>query len=1035
MAELKFHFPQVNIVRASAGSGKTYQLTKRYVQLIFITCRQHPQALKEVLAITFTNKAAQQMKARILDFLKRASLQQLKEYEVDDILKPIDITVSEAATLAERLLDYILRSYHYFAVQTIDSFVNALLAGCAFKIGLSAKFRIQRNSFDYLQLGLDELLVKSSHDKATRDMFERFIKQYLFLENRGGWLPKEELLGTLITLYRQANMYGVPLATSKVGSEDVWSEKKAFYESLAYIHHQDPQGLKKIFAQSLTKFVQERAQGFDIDDVSNFLVHEEFPVLKNTEVSDAVLKQWAKARQQLNDICLSEAFGVYNPYIYIYNALMTSLARLQTRDDVLFLEQLNQKARLLFDHQMVSVSELYYRLAARFKHYLIDEFQDTSQTQWRNLQLMIEETLASDGSLFLVGDVKQAIYGFRGGDNQLFDTIEAQYAPIVLNQTLDINRRSQRAIIEFNNEIFSADNLKRFIQDMRSKTDDAITVEREEHILHVFEAAHQQVRAQAPHGYVRVNQVLGQSKEREAHIYEQMLETLADVRQRFILSDIAIVVRSNAQVQLVTGWLMAEGIAVESERTSDILAYPLTNELMAFLRFLSDPNDDVSFALFLLGQAAPAAFGIPHATLADFCFQHRRVRNQSQANGLYHAFQEQYPDIATTYIDQFINRIGFYPLYELMISIYRTYQLQTNFPDGLGFLMHFLEIIKMKEEETVDVVAFIEAFEKIEEELRFIPLPKMDAIRVLTVHKAKGLEFPVVILPFLEMSLKVGASAHQGHQSFSLLINEENMSLVRLKKKYAQFSPVLKRLWDLEYNKSLLNELCTMYVALTRAVWEMHIFVPEKAGNAANPALSLIAPESFPKGSPVKGEVEHDLQPTPSLDPLALSDWLPLLREDIPAETSLVQHAKLRGKLWHEILSQIEFLPTDNQIDTYIRNLATAVYAKAGRAASLEEDLPRFIDFIKRKDVRPLFTQASDVKVFREMELVNRFGDLKRIDRLLVSPTHITLIDFKTSPLAEKSHREQLDEYYDLVKALYPKHSIEGRLIYIEGVE
>ena len=143
--------PQVLCLEASAGSGKTYALAKRYVQLGLYLGLTTTVPIQSILAITFTNKAAWEMKSRILDFLKRIALKKLKPFEVEDIIKPLGLDENQASSLAFGLMNDVIRQYHYFQVQTIDSFVNILLVGCSFKIGLSARFKIKRNSGEYCE--------------------------------------------------------------------------------------------------------------------------------------------------------------------------------------------------------------------------------------------------------------------------------------------------------------------------------------------------------------------------------------------------------------------------------------------------------------------------------------------------------------------------------------------------------------------------------------------------------------------------------------------------------------------------------------------------------------------------------------------------------------------------------------------------------------------------------------------------------------------------------------------------------------------
>src|SRR5208282_3976433 len=182
---------------------------------------------------------------------------------------------------------------------------------------------------------------------------------------------------------------------------------------------------------------------------------------------------WRMLHLQIHDLCLQEAHSIFNPYVILFERLLSCFGRLSRRDDVLFLEELNHKASLLFENGLVTVEELYFRLAARFNHYLMDEFQDTSLAQWRNLTLMVQEALSHGGSLFYVGDKKQAIYAFRGGESRLFDALQYQLTDFnVKTLFLEKNYRSAPEIINFNNQLFSEDNLKDFLVRRQQDADD-----------------------------------------------------------------------------------------------------------------------------------------------------------------------------------------------------------------------------------------------------------------------------------------------------------------------------------------------------------------------------------------------------------------------------------------------------------------------------------------------------------------------------------------------------------------------------------
>ena len=532
--------PQVLVVEASAGSGKTYALAQRYVQLVLQLASTQTVPIQSILAITFTNKATWAMKSRILDFFKRIALKQLKKFEVEDMIVPLALDEDQASILAFGLMNDVIRQYHYFQVQTIDSFVNILLVGCSFKIGLSARFKIKRNSKEYLQLSLDELLDQANSDEKVHKLFADFVRQYLFLENRSGWFPREDILKVIGELFRQYNTYQKQLLVYPL-DEDPFLLKRKIYTLMQELKEICPSQTSKRFLDHLDSLLAEDNGIFDVDDLKTHWSKEDFPVNKGGEVSPELESLWRKIDQEIHDLCLLEAHSMFNPYVVLFEKVISCFGRLSRRDDVLFLEELNRKAALLFEDGLVTVEELYFRLAARFQHYLIDEFQDTSLSQWRNLALMVEEALAHGGSLFYVGDKKQAIYAFRGGESRLFDALQIQLAEFnVQTMSLNKNYRSCPEIIKFNNQVFSLDNLRHFLQ---RRLEDSIENKRQDihfsdtdfqQIANTFAHAHQLPGKDLTGGVVRVIYLEGRVKqERADEVRHKLIPLIKDLRQAF----------------------------------------------------------------------------------------------------------------------------------------------------------------------------------------------------------------------------------------------------------------------------------------------------------------------------------------------------------------------------------------------------------------------------------------------------------------------------------------------------------------------
>jgi len=1009
------------------------------------------------------------MKSRILDFLKRIALKQLKPFEIEDILKPLDLDDKEASILAFGLMNDVIRQYHYFQVQTIDSFMNILLSGCSFKIGLSARFKIQRNSKEYLQLSLDELLDQAHSDDKVRQLFEDFVRQYLFLENRSGWFPREDLLAVISELFRQYNtyqkkflVYHEGICHPEQGEEfhPIFSRKKKIYALMQELKELSPIQTSKRFSDHINSLLAEDGRLFDLDDLSAAWTREDFPINKGGEISPSLEDLWRKLRQEIHELSLLESRSMFNPYVVLFERLLSSFSRLSRRDDILFLEELNRKTALLFEDGLVTVEELYFRLAARFQHYLIDEFQDTSLSQWRNLASMVEEALSHGGSLFYVGDKKQAIYAFRGGESRMFDALQSQLIDFnVQTMNLEKNYRSCPEIIKFNNSVFSLDNLAGFLsrrlEDSReSKRDKEIHFSESdfEQIANTFAHAHQLPGKDLQGGVVRVTHLEGRVKqERADELRQKLIPLLNDLRARFALKDMAILTRGNQEVEEITQWLLQEGIYASSERSSDIKNNPLIGELMSLLAFLYSPVDNNAFAQFCLGELMPRATGIEAQALRDFLFEGARRSKQTKEFYFYKYFRDSFPMVWQDFFEGFLKQAGAYPLYELTAGIIKRFECEQYFPQYQGFLMHWLELIKGQEKESCDLSSFLNYYENFEGEDRFVPMSEVDAVKVLTVHKAKGLEFPVVIVPFLEMDIKAGSGGRDGSQAYILDIQDEGMSLIRLKESYRQFAPELQLRYEQEYKKSFLIELNSTYVALTRAIEELYIFVPAKVGNTVNPAKFLIPEDSFKMGTPAERPIAHaEPQAHQRIKPFVSDSWSGLQEEFLNQPVKSAMLAR-KGEFYHTILMHIGNVNEGNinQVLKQAWQSACRLFLPPGgeacrfygsQASNLQQDklakgggnpLAEIENFVNRADVRPFFYLPDNSQVFCEKEFVNKYGDTKRIDRLIVLENEVQIVDFKLSPGVEEEHQKQIQGYIEIVRQFYPKHKVSGYILYL----
>ncbi len=1048
----EFKFPEVRAVIASAGSGKTRALARRYIQLLLrADPDSQPPPLKNILAITFTNKAALEMKERILNTLKVIALGAFPSSEegedIRSALRAIGLDQRSAKERADKILNYLLHNYSLFYVQTIDSFVNTILSACAFNLDLSVGFRVTEETYDYLSYSLDAVLEKAKEDDNVRKVLEDFLYQYLVIEDNPGWLPAKDIFRIVETLFSAHHLFGRDFQPFGKEMSQALNLRKSIRADCEALANSLPEGTFGGFKKSLEHLLARGNAPITLDSIPSSLASREtFPVKKGYTVPAPIGTLWQRIKKRLEDLAWFEATAVFDRYIDIYRLVEEELKKLCRLENLIFLAELNSRLKSLVSRRTLTIPEIYYRLATRFSHYLIDEFQDTSRLQWENLYLMLEESLSKDGSLFCVGDRKQAIYRFRGGDDGLFVSLEEgkefPSSPVYIER-LSRNYRSHKEIVEFNNLLFSPENIKRFLKES-GQAEEITSLDR---VTRVFADSHQEFLPEKSAGFVRVEKLVSQQGRKvEDVVKEKVIPLVEELQQRFPPGSIAILLRDNRHVELVTGWLLGVGYPVESEKTLSIRENALVREIVSFLQFLNSPIDNLAFASFITGRIFTRISQIEPEEMQRFIFQ---VRREDPLSGerhryLYTEFRKKYQVLWETFIEEFFNSVGFYPLYELTVSILHKFMVLDNFPEGQGFFMRLLELIREQEKERANLPEFLDYFFRAPQDLLYVRSTPGSTMKVMTIHSAKGLEFPVVIVPFLGMDVKVGTRSGGSHPfprarfSFSVFLNEESdrLRLVRLHKKYKQFSPALSLLYRQEYERTLIDELNVLYVALTRAIQELYLFIPDKISGRRNPAWNLLPGEEIlEKGekfsSPIfQKEEEENLLPIPAS---RYPNWLGLLRDEFVAPNTLVKRKELeQGEILHTVLFHLENLTGKDAKDEIEKALKKTAIQLGRRKRDLFPIGEKVLRMFTLESFKRLFYLSEGEEVWREKEVVDRWGNTKRIDRLVVRGDLVQVVEFKSSRDDPASHQKQITEYLEIIRELYPGFKVRGWLVYFD---
>ncbi|MBF0594784.1 MAG: UvrD-helicase domain-containing protein [Candidatus Omnitrophica bacterium] len=1009
-----FHSPEVFVCEASAGSGKTYALAERYVRLILYLSRnaQRPPVYS-ILAITFTNKAAVEMKERIIRFLKELALGVMNHEEEARMIDGLELEPLEVRVLARRIIDEILRGYNYFQVQTIDRFINTLLVTSAFQIGLTSAFQIKTDAREYLELAIDELIEDAKGNAAVRKAFDDLLTSLLLVEARSPWVPRTVVFDVIQELFKEYNTFARPFVRGHVTPDEALRSKVRVVDDVRAFVDDMPAGIHKGVEKALRKFVEGGRRAFVFGSGLSAYFAKEACEIDRFDLSGWHGDQWEKIRAGFIYAAEQEVRHLYDPYIELFERVREKLTRACLKDDVLFLAELNAKARLIYE-QGIAPQELYYRLSTRFEHYLIDEFQDTSLLQWENLRALPEDAIARGGSLFYVGDKKQAIFSFRGGDTSLFDDIRRQFADPGYHpytHTLSESRRSHAAIVEFNNAVFGMDHLKQVMTAAVTRPTENDLAE----LGRVYANARQIPLKLDPPGCVRVEFLGGKvQEESRAESLTRTVDLLGELRGRFAWKDIGILVRKNSDVAAMTRALLEAGIPAASERTLNIKEHPHVIEAAAFLRFLDAPVDNEAFAVFALGELFVKASGIPLTAIQDLILAWRQDRREPY---LYKAFQAGYPMVWEALLGEFFRNAGLYPVYELSLSFFHRWGVLAAYPQSRGFLMHFLELVRAKENEYPSLGEFLRFYDQAEGEEFYVPAAGADAVGVTTVHKSKGLEYRVVILPYFTLGLDRGGAQGASAPKYVLRNIDEGLALYHFNDMHTNFSALASEESGREKRLTFFNELNNAYVALTRAVCEMYVFVPPKSGNTVNLALTLLPETMHATGTPApeypRDKAREAVSPL-EVDPPACRDWLGFLKDEFMGIDSARREDRALGVALHEALARVTGLS-----DGGVEGVADPEVCRLLKA------------FLAVPAVRPLFSAGED-QVFVEHEIVDRYGRTKRVDRLIVGKSRIIVVDFKTSRAEDLTPaRDQVREYVRLLHDVYPGRDVRGVLAFI----
>ncbi len=1016
--------PAVTVIKASAGSGKTYTLTQRYVQ--FALSREIPRNdPRNILAITFSNNASREMKENVLAWLKLLAFGDKKR--MADIAAVTAGGEDFIRRRASALVDEILRRFTDFQVRTIDSFMAAVFRASALDLGFSPDFEIVMDPAPLLDYSFELFLREAREGSERARHLDETIRTVVGLQGEGDrflWNPSAPLLaemkrieGTLSALETEARPVDLDRQVQEVQTEirRTLERTRNLIESSGLEVNQKSTFPKVLAAAQAGRFGELIDRGMKIAPVKK-------PAAKAaanaTDAYERIKEDWEMADALVSRYASLWARSFYGPHLRLRAQIGATVERVKRNQGKIFIGDVSRRLGEYLSADIVP--DVYFRIGEKVFHFLIDEFQDTSPLQWRNLFPLVENSLAEGGSLFAVGDTKQAIYGFRRADYAIMKSLEAVNPfPSSRHEVkeLEVNFRSRPRILEFAEHVFkqNAPGLPEYREAAKASGLDSYAARAE--------------KGEDP-GYVEL-EILPRDDEDppERAKLQSVVEELHERGYRW--GDIAILAPRNDDVLRATSWLNEKGIPFISFSSLDVRRRRISGEIVCLLRFLDSPPDDLSFASFILGDIFSRVLARRHgwkstAPLQSFLFAHRAAQQEQAKRALYKAFQESFPDLWKTYFSGLFRSAGYLPLYDLASEVFTMFGVFEAAEEEEATLAKLLEAVKDFEGSGSNSLRnfLASATDAAAEGDKWkIEVPRTaDSVRAMTIHKAKGLGFPAVVV------LLYG-ERNRGFE-YTTLRDEEGVTLVKLNKAVADRDPELAELYERESTKEKVNRLNSLYVALTRAKGEMYVIGVKREKDSY--PFDLLPAEDFAPSS-TKGPARGDGAAARSSAPLRF-DARPV--PSSPGASRIAREERRRGEIVHRILSLIDFLGDD--LEERVAQAAERTMREA-RERDLEPGLIKAVTgLIQSAPLSEYFTRKPGRLVFTEKELCDGSGRLFRTDRIVVDAERVTVLDYKTGGEEREGDRtdaaydEQMRTYARILGGIYPGRRIEALLVFTD---
>ena len=1030
------------IYNASAGSGKTYSLVKAYLRIILGS--KQPDLFRQLVAITFTNKAVFEMKNRIIELLGVFSEDKIltKPHPMfSELAKELNLPDEELRTRSAKALEHILHNYAAFNISTIDGFNHQLIRHFSQDLHLNPFFEVQLDSKALLERAVDNLMNQAGNDPELTQLLIDFANEKI--DDDKSWDTTKELLGVAEMLTNENHYEQLQSLKDK--------EIPDFLTLKSTLLNQRRNALKSIKTSAQDFMQLMREYGLDKGAFNGGHLYKFFDNLtadnskepswgsgwQNNLLEGEPLYSGSAAKKydtalidSLQEmianlfLAIKKAFGAlafannalrYVVPLALLNRIQKEIENIKEEENILPIWEFNGVISSELSNQPAPF--IYERIGEKFRHYFIDEFQDTSVLQWQNFIPLILNAVQSEmnnkcGSVLLVGDAKQSIYRWRGGKAEQFMSLyNNKVNPFrIKGEVKDLNEnfRSLEAIIDFNNhffkfaaDLFQSDTYKKLyensIQDYPKNKKDQSLPEGYFNLSFIAVGEEEMPTEEDNSNVVALSP-------RERSYCEAILEKIEHAnRSGASDKDITILVRTNREGAAVASFLSEQQRNVISPDSLLLKNVASVQFLVTLLRLLYHP-DSKEIKLQLL-------------------FDYLRFKEIKDP----HLFLSKYvEEPINTFLADFQFSIELFNQY----SLYEGVALAVNCFDlarpSDAYLTHFMDIVfDFKNARKGGLADFLEFWDDQQEKLSISSPEGLNAITVMTVHKSKGLSAPVIIYAFADSKL---IDTHT--EKFWFPVDDEQFNgfdylLVNSNKSLVNYDSKAEKLMTQLHEQNLLDQLNVLYVAMTRP--ESFLYVITSLSKGSTETYGTLFKkflvengqwnddvEEYTFGSAVFPKKKEKEATEEATIPFQKGWQQPNYKIAMGASLLWDTHQKEaleRGNLIHELFSKITYT---TELDTVLND---ALQEGTITAEQYELLHPQMAGLLSNSTLAPFF--SKDYEYFMEREFIDANGNYFRPDRLAYNPTtrEVYIIDYKTGQPNDQ-YRIQLQHYQQNLTAI-----------------